>query len=87
VSKLLLNIGGMMKYGHEGYGWGWTIFGSIFMILFWLAVILLIIWLYKQIKGPTVAPQTETALELLKTRYAKGAIDKKEFEEKKKDLH
>jgi putative membrane protein len=76
----------MMKYGHEGCGWGWPLIGSIFMILFWLAVILLIIWLFKQIRGPQAATQTETPLELLKKRYAKGELDKKEFEEKKKDL-
>ncbi len=83
---MLLNIGGMMKYGLEGYGWGWTIFGSIFMILFWAAVILLIIWLYKQIRGPQAAAPQETALDILRKRYASGEIDKKEFEQKKKDL-
>jgi putative membrane protein len=61
-------------------------FGWIFMILFWAAIILLIIWLYKQIKGPQEAARTESALDVLKKRYAKSEIDKKEFDEKRKDL-
>jgi putative membrane protein len=79
-------MGGMMDYmGGFGLGWMYMI-GPIFMILFWAAIILLIIWLYKQIRGPQEAVQMESALNILKKRYAMGDIDKKEFEEKKKDL-
>ncbi len=63
--------------------WGSII---VYKLLFVTALILLIIWLYKQIKGPQVTTQIETPLDILKKRYAKGEIDKKEFEEKKKDL-
>jgi putative membrane protein len=85
---MLLNIGGMMDYGgYGGFGVGMALFGWLFMILFWVAIILLIIWLYKQIKGPeSAAAKTETANEILKKRYARGEINKEEFEEKKKDL-
>ncbi len=73
--------GGTMGYGWMGIGW-------VFMILFWTAIILLIVWLYKQITGAEAKPAVteDTPLEILKRRYAKGEIDKKEFEEKKKDL-
>ncbi len=76
-------MNGMLGYG---YGGGMMFFGFIFMLLFWTAIILLIVWVYKQIKGPQVTTQIETPLDILKKRYAKGDIDKKEFEEKKKDL-
>jgi putative membrane protein len=64
-------MGGMMDYG-GGFGFGGMLFGGIFMILFWAA--------------PQPEVKAETALEILKKRYAKGEIDKKEFEERKKDL-
>jgi putative membrane protein len=82
---MIYNRGGMMNY-MGGSGWGWMFFGWIFMILFWVVIILLIIWLYKQIRGPQEATQTESALDVLKKRYAKGEIDKKEFEEKKRNV-
>ena len=68
-----------------GYGGGW--FGGIFMIVFWIAgivgIVLLVRWLATSTRGGGSA---ESALEILKRRYAKGEINKKEFEQKKKDL-
>ncbi len=69
-----------------GFGGGWMPFGWIFMILFWAVVILLIFWLYKQVTGTKDVARVESALEILKKRYAKGEINQKEFEEKKKDI-
>ena len=70
--------------GYEGYGnmMGWF-GGGIMMILFWVLVIIFIVWIIREISGKN---SRSNALEILKERYAKGEIDKKEFEEKKKDL-
>jgi putative membrane protein len=69
--------------------WGW--FGGIFMVIFWVAVIIGIIFLIRWLMQSTSAGghgarSEESAMEILKKRYARGEIDKKEFEQKKKDL-
>jgi putative membrane protein len=78
---------GMM--GEWGMGW----FGGIFMIIFWIfiivGVVFLIKWLVHSPKGHSSPGRTDTsssALDILKERYARGEINKQEFEEKKKDL-
>ena len=78
-------------YGiYNGYGnmMGWF-GGGIMMIIFWAAFILFIVWIVKEVSGRTNSDKPrhgKSALEILEERYAKGEIDKKEFEEKKKDL-
>ena len=77
---------GMMGWG-SGMGW----FGGIIMLIFCIAVIvgiiLLIRWLIISTKTTSHGTSSgDSALEILKRRYARGEIDKQEFEEKKKDL-
>ena len=68
----------------DGHGWGmgWVWFlGLIFLILF--------IWLIIRaigIGGPPASTGKGTAMDILKERYARGEIDKKEYEDKKRDL-
>ncbi len=70
------------------YWWGFWRFGPIFMLIFWVLVIVGIIALIKWIGSQSrIEGRTEeSALEILKKRYAKGEISKEEFEEKKKDI-
>jgi putative membrane protein len=75
-----------MPYGMmDGYGmgYGFGIFGLIFLILVIIGLVLLIKYLWES--GGAKREQ-ESALEILKKRYARGDISKEEFEEKKKDM-
>lgn len=58
------------------------------MMLFWWGLIIVgIVLLVKWISGQKSQSKSEdSALEILKKRYASGEITKKEFEERKKDL-
>jgi putative membrane protein len=72
-------------------GWGMSWFGMIFMIAFWVLMIVglifLVKWLIQTTSGKKdVFSGSNKALEIIKERYAKGEIDKAEFETKKKDL-
>ena len=78
---------GMMGPGMMGgFGWGW--FMTVFCILFWGLVIWGIVALVRGQSGSrgSDSSKADSALEVLKKRYARGEIDKEEYEEKKKDL-
>jgi putative membrane protein len=69
-----------------GYG-----FGGMIMMLMWILFILIVgMVLYALVRGKRITPfgipPGETALDILKKRYAKGEIKKEEFEQMKRDL-
>ena len=73
--------------------WYGMIFGPIMMIAVLATVIvvavLIIRWLGGGSMGPTFQDQQRpprTALDILKERFAKGEIDKEEFEERRRVL-
>jgi len=81
-------------YGlYDGYN-GWSVGnmmgffgGGIMMLVFWVLLIVFIVWLVREISGKNShSSPNSNALEILKERYAKGEIDKTEFDQKKKDL-
>ncbi|MDO8551692.1 MAG: SHOCT domain-containing protein [bacterium] len=74
----------MWWYGPSGW-MGAT--GFIFMILFWILVTISVIYLIRYLADQSrESPGQKTPLQILQERYAKGEIDKKEYEGKKKDL-
>jgi putative membrane protein len=74
----------MMNWGH-GFGWVFPLVMFIFFITFVVGIVFLIRWIVLSTKI-TGTKSDESALEILKKRYAKGEISKEEFEEKKKDI-
>ncbi|OGH80383.1 MAG: hypothetical protein A3I29_00860 [Candidatus Magasanikbacteria bacterium RIFCSPLOWO2_02_FULL_44_11] len=78
----------MMYYGFAPFGW-------LFMIVFLCIIIGVIVALVRGGFGKGMCGhnhdddthgRNKTPLDILKERYAKGEIDKKEFEERKKNL-
>ncbi len=78
-----------MMYGLYNYGWGYPMMGGfgggLMMLSFWILVIAFIVWVVREVRGKHHGSGS-SALEILKERYAKGEIDKAEFEAKKRDL-
>lgn len=82
----------MMGWGPHMVGWGggWyaMILGPLFMILFLAVAVLLVRWLGGPWQG-TLPPPSQpgrTPLDILKERFARGEIDKEEFEERRRIL-
>jgi putative membrane protein len=72
-----------------GWGMGW--FGGIFMILFWVLILIGLVFVIKWLIQSTSRARNngqsgDRALEILKERYARGEIDKAQFEDMKRDL-
>ena len=78
---------GMME-NMMGWGPGMMIFMSIFWIAVLVLIIVAIIYMVRRLPGGGGEREAfrETPLDILKKRYARGEIDRNEFEEKKKSL-
>ena len=73
----------MWPYMMGSFGWGWIM--PVLMIVFWGLITWGIVVLVRYTLSHN-AKHSDTALEALKMRYARGEVTKAEFEEKKKDL-
>ena len=63
-------------------GWGWV--GAVWMLLFWVLLVILIVWVVSRVTGPQTTHRH--AEEILEERFARGEIDRQEFEERRREL-
>ncbi len=68
------------------FGWLAMLFGGLFMIVFWGGLIALIVWGVIRLTKRTDSTPTHSPLDIAKERYARGEINKEQFEQIKKDL-
>jgi putative membrane protein len=76
---------GRFGYGHMQPWMSWV--GPIVMIVFWALVVTAILFLIRYLAHQSRSSANDSsALAILKERYAKGEIDKEEFDQKRKDI-
>jgi len=70
--------------------WGlWGVGGIVVlvgMVLFWILVLIALLLGLRWLAAQGRTSRADPALEILRQRYARGEIDKDEFEAKKRDL-
>jgi len=68
-------------------GWGVFLFGFVFFALFLVGLIILIVWAVRQGKTNQARNGSQSTPEqILKERYAKGEITRKEYQDMMKDI-
>jgi putative membrane protein len=81
----------MMGWGGQGPGWAGMVFGPLMMVLMVALVVAVAVLMVRWLGGHTpththhhtVAP---SPVDILKERFARGEIDKDEFEERRRIL-
>ena len=73
-------------------GWHWMFFGPFMMIVFIALAVAVVVLVIRRLGGsthghpPPQAANRKEPIDILKERYARGEIDKEEFEERRRVL-
>ncbi|MBI5303890.1 MAG: SHOCT domain-containing protein [Chloroflexi bacterium] len=88
-------MGSGMMGGYGGYGgmmnsYSFNPLGAMMMLVYWGlfigGIVLLVVWLARNANRVTPSASSESPLDILKARYAKGEITKEQFDAIKRDL-
>jgi putative membrane protein len=60
---------------------GWWLIGMSMMVIFWIAILLLVIWAVRSLFPQQRRSGQDEALEILRKRYAAGELNAAEFEQ------
>ncbi len=82
---------GMIQDGMMGGMWWGAILGLVVTLLLIAALVLLVIWLYQQVRDGSRSRHSSErgepeALEVVRRRYARGELTAEEFERLRRDL-
>ena len=73
-------------FGHMMWGGGFGMAGGLMMLLFWGAIIALIVFAVRGFSAGSGSGGKSDAAEILRERYAQGEIDEEEYERHKAKL-
>lgn len=71
---------------HDGWGW-WMLIGWIWMVVFWGLIIWAVVAIGRRLgSGSGTDKSRSSAMSILEERFARGDINREQFEEMKKTL-
>ena len=62
------------------------VMGLLFQIIFWGAIIILIVWAVRRFVTPGRGQDAEDAFTILRERYARGEITGEQYQQMRRDL-
>ncbi len=83
-------MGGGMMNGFGGFGLVGGLIGLIFNLAILIGIVLLIVWAVKRLSSGSTSwsqsPGSQSPREVLQTRYARGEINREQYQQMLQDL-